>query len=67
MSTISIKCSCGSEDFEVPKNPKPSDTIKCAKCGATGKYGEVVKSATSQAKIAIEKNLKDALKKAGFK
>lgn len=67
MSTINVKCSCGSAKFEMPNNPKPSDTIKCAKCGATGKYGEVMKSATSLAKNAVEKQLKDALKKAGFK
>ena len=60
---VGIKCSCGSDKFEMPKNPKASDMIKCAKCGASGKYGDVMR----QAKSAVEKQLKDAFRKAGFK
>lgn len=66
-SQISVKCSCGSSKFEMPNNPKASDTIKCAKCGATGKYGDVMGQAKKQAASAVEKQLKDALRKAGFK
>ena len=47
----------------MPKNPQANDKIKCARCGATGKYGDAMKAAKS----AIEKKLKDAFKKAGFK
>jgi hypothetical protein len=65
--TINFKCSCGSAKFEMPSNPKAADTIKCVKCGATGKYGDVMKKAQSQAKSLVEKQLKDALRKAGFK
>lgn len=64
---IGIKCSCGSDKFEIPKHPKASDTIKCAKCGASGKYGDVMWQATSQTKSAIQKQLKDVFRKAGFK
>lgn len=67
MSTVTAKCSCGSEKFEMPSNPRATDRIKCSKCGATGRYGDVMKAATTQAKQAIEKQLKDALKRAGFK
>ena len=64
---VGIKCSCGSTKFEMPKNPKASETINCAKCGASGKYGDVMRQAKSQAKSAIEKQLKDVFRKAGFK
>lgn len=66
-SQTSFKCSCGSAKFEMPSNPKANDTIKCAKCGATGKYGDVMGQARKQAASAVEKQLKDALRKAGFK
>ena len=66
-SQISFKCSCGSDKFDMPSNPKASDPIKCAKCGATGKYGDVMGQAKKQAVSAVEKQLKDALRKAGFK
>ena len=66
-SQISFKCSCGSAKFEMPGNPEASDTIKCAKCGATGKYGDVMGQAKKQAVSAVENQLKDALRKAGFK
>lgn len=64
---VGIKCSCGGDKFEMPKNPKASDTIKCAKCGVSGKYGNVMGQARSQAAVAIQKQLKDAFRKAGFK
>ena len=48
--TVSIKCSkCGSHDFKyeggVQANLKADDTITCAKCGASGKYGPLMESA----------------------
>ncbi|PSD11557.1 hypothetical protein C7E14_18770 [Stenotrophomonas maltophilia] len=69
MSTtqIGVKCSCGSSKFETPTNPKASDRIRCSRCGASGTYGEVMRQATSQAKTAVEKQLKDMLRRAGFK
>ncbi len=66
-SAVSLKCSCGSEKFEFPKNPKDSDTIKCSKCGASGTYGQVMRDAAKKVKSKIEKDLKDAFRKAGFK
>lgn len=66
-TNVGIKCSCGSDKFEMPKNPKDSDIIKCAKCGASGKYGEVMRQAKSQIKASMEKELKDMFRKAGFK
>ncbi len=64
---VAIKCSCGSSQFEMPTNPKASDTIKCAKCGASGKHGDVMRQAKKQITSAVEKQLKDAFRKAGFK
>lgn len=66
-STDPVRCSCGSDKFEMPQSPKAHDTIKCAKCGATGKYGDVMAQAKKQTVSAVEKQLKDALRKAGFK
>jgi hypothetical protein len=51
----------------MPPTPRANDTIKCAKCGATGKYGDVMGQAKKQAVSMVEKKLKDALQKAGFK
>ncbi|XLZ71466.1 hypothetical protein ABT364_05720 [Massilia sp. SR12] len=65
--TITFKCSCGSTKFETPRNPAATDMVKCVKCGASGKYGELMKDATRQAKSLLDKQIKDALKKAGFK
>lgn len=64
---VEIRCSCGSEKFDIPKHPRPSDIVKCARCGATGSFTEVIGQATSQAQGAFEKQLKDVFRKAGFK
>lgn len=65
--SISVRCSCGSDKFNVPSSRRPSDTISCARCGATGRYGDVMRTAGGQAKAVVEKQLKDAFKKAGFR
>lgn len=65
--TISVKCRCGSGKFNTPSTRRPSDMISCAKCGAIGRYGDVTRTAGIQAKAAVEKQLKDAFRKAGFK
>jgi hypothetical protein len=67
INRINVLCSCGSDKFEMPPNPKAGDVIKCAKCGATGKYGDIMGQAKKQAVTAVEKQLKDVLRKAGFK
>lgn len=64
---VEMKCSCGSGTFEIPRDPRPSDIIRCARCGAVGSYAEVMRKATSLAGKAVEKQLRDALRKAGFK
>lgn len=65
--TISVKCRCGSDKFNIPGIRQPSDKISCARCGATGTYGDIKRTAGAQAKAAVEKQLKNAFKKAGFK
>jgi hypothetical protein len=66
-TNVGIKCSCGSDKFEMPENPKDSDLIKCAKCGASGKYGDVMGQAKAQVKAAMEKEFKDMFRKTGFR
>lgn len=65
--TITIRCRCGSDKFNVPSTRRPSDEISCARCGATGKYGDVTRTTRTQAKAVAEKQLRDVFKKAGFK
>jgi hypothetical protein len=68
MAKIAIKCShCGSEQFKFPTNPKPDDVVACAKCGRTGKYSDIQHAAMEKGKQAIADQLRDAIKKAGFK
>lgn len=66
-SEVGISCSCGSTKFEMLERPQASDIIKCAKCGASGRYGEVIKEAQRQITSAVEKQFKDAFRKAGFR
>jgi hypothetical protein len=66
-STITAKCSCGSSQFDIPRNPISSSTIKCLGCGATGKYGNMKNQTIKLAKGVVEKQLKDAFRKAGLK
>ncbi|WP_426161626.1 hypothetical protein [Pseudoduganella sp. R-34] len=47
----------------MPKNPKPSDIVKCIKCGASSKHGELMKEATRLAKAAIDKKMREVFKK----
>jgi hypothetical protein len=66
-SKVAIKCSCGSSQFEMPKNPKASDTITCVRCRKIGRHGDIMRQAEKQITSAVEKQLKDAFRKAGFK
>lgn len=65
--TINIKCSCGSEEFEFPTNPRSLDTVTCTRCGASEKYGILQKSVAKKVKKQVEDDLKKILRKAGFK
>lgn len=65
---LEIMCSCcRRKKFEIPANPKPNDMVTCARCGASARYKDIQASAVKQAEKAVEKSLRDALKKAGFK
>lgn len=66
-NTVSFKCKCGSDQFKIPSTRRPSDVITCAKCGASGRYGDVLRSAQAQVTSAVEKKLKDVFRKSGFK
>ena len=65
--TVNILCRCGSNKFEFPRNPKASDVITCARCGAEEKYGVFHKEIASKVKKQVEADLKKMLRKAGFK
>ena len=66
--TISFKCNkCGSKDFNIPADPQPDDMVSCAKCGVEiGRYADVQETLLKLAKEEVEKQLRDALKGAGF-
>jgi|LULN01.1.fsa_nt_gb hypothetical protein len=65
--TVNILCSCGSDKFEIPRNPKASDVIICARCGAQEKYGILQKEIASKVKKKVEADFRKMLRKAGFK
>ena len=65
--TVNILCRCGSNKFEFPRNPKASDVITCARCGAQNKYGILQKEIASKVKKKVEVDFRRMLKKAGFK
>jgi hypothetical protein len=56
-SRVTVVCTCGGDKFDMPKNPKASDTIRCTKCGEEGLCGDVM----SQTISALEKHLTDAV------
>jgi len=61
---IELSCGrCGSKQFILPDNPSASDTVKCARCGAEGRYGDLQQQALVQAKAEIDKVMKNAFKK----
>lgn len=65
--TISLSCSkCGNKDLIYPgavqANFKASDTIICAGCGTTGKYGSLMKSANKQVMDQFKANLRKLYK-----
>jgi len=63
-SKVGISCGrCGGTQFEFPTNPKPNDTVKCIKCGATGTWGAMQKSALDQTKKQVEESLKKLFKR----
>jgi predicted nucleic-acid-binding Zn-ribbon protein len=59
MSNIKIKCpKCRSNEFEVPRTDlRPTDKVKCAKCGFSDTYERIVGP-------VAKKHVEDELKKA---
>lgn len=65
--TISLSCDrCGSKDFKLPAKTqsqlKSDDVISCAKCGAAGKYGDIIAEAKKKAIADIESRFKKIFK-----
>lgn len=44
-SRVTIECTCGSTNFDMPKEPKPNDMIRCTQCGEEGIFGDVLSQA----------------------
>ena len=60
---IAFKCSkCGGTLFEKPANPKPTDLITCAGCGATSRYGDVQAAAVKLTKQEVQRAFTKAFK-----
>jgi hypothetical protein len=63
VTQVPISCAhCGSRDFDLPAHPVSTSTVTCKGCGATGRYGELMRSATSQVETQVKKQLQNALK-----
>lgn len=61
---VTLQCGrCGSTQFSFPKNPKASDQVTCAGCGATSRYDQLQKAAVGEVKKQVDKIFKDAFKK----
>jgi hypothetical protein len=62
----SLSCGkCGSNAITIPDNPDESFMVKCDACGTDiGKWGDIRVAAAEHVKEAIEKKLKDELRKA---
>ena len=41
-SRVTIECTCGSTNFDMPKEPKPNDMIRCTQCGEEGIFDDVL-------------------------
>jgi ribosomal protein L37AE/L43A len=57
---VKILCSCGSDQFSSTGKRTADTVMTCAKCGATAKYGGMMK----QAKQQITQQYADAIRKA---
>jgi len=57
--TVKIACSCGSEQFSSNGEREADTVMTCVKCGATGKYGDMME----QAKKQITQQYADAIGK----
>jgi hypothetical protein len=53
--------------LEGPSNPKPDDLLTCPRCGGQIETKKAVDQAGKLFASTVEKQLKDAFRKAGFK
>ncbi len=65
--TLRLSCTqCGSHEFEyeggIQDQLEDDDTVTCAKCGASGKYGPLIKSAKEKAIQDIEASFRKLFK-----
>ena len=61
---LPISCpSCGGTQFEMPLNPKPSDTVACHTCRQKMKYSDLLKHAEKYAAEVARKALTGLFKK----
>ncbi len=63
-SRMKLHCaSCGSDQFDIPSDPKPDDVVACAGCSGTIRYADLQASSLKQAKELVEKSLRDMFRK----
>ena len=62
-----IDCGRCRVPLQGPSNPKDNDLLTCPRCGGQIKTKDAVKQAGDIFKSSVEKQLKDAIRKAGFR
>jgi DNA-directed RNA polymerase subunit RPC12/RpoP len=59
VTQVPVSCArCGSQDFKLPEHPVSTSTVTCKGCGATGRYGTLMRSATRQVETQVKKELR---------
>ena len=66
-TTAAIECGKCHVPLRGPANPKDNDLLTCPRCGGQVKTKVAVDQAGKQFAASVEKQLKDAFRKAGFK
>lgn len=55
---VTVVCVCGGTQFDMPSNPKASDTIRCTSCGEVGLCGDVMSQTVSALESQLTENLR---------
>ncbi len=67
LATATITCGKCRVPLKGPSNPKPNDLLTCPQCGSQIETKAAVEQARKLIGAEVEKTLKDAFRKAGFK
>ena len=66
-STATINCGRCHTPLTGPTNARSSDILSCPRCGGQIEVRKAVDQAGKQFKSTVEKQLKEAIRKAGFR